>query len=214
MKPKGKQRKCAQLPEDNGTVSGLDETQINAEDLARLREACQLVRLLPAEVVGDAPDTAPLDLGLVDLTFHSVELVVSEPVSQRIRVAPLPRRSRIHRAVLPVGMVRVRRGLRLALRQPIRRCKLRLGELSAAQEKELYRQLFSKYGGQAQEMTVQAVFAHIPPEAAKNARISDDLSNLYFRFPANVTPRGAKGGHYLVVVSDERHRTRSVLFRL
>jgi hypothetical protein len=111
-------------------------------------------------------------------------------------------------------MTRVHRDLRLALRQPICRRKLRLGELSVAREKELYHQLYAKYGERARHMTVQAVFAHIPPEAAKSARFSDDLSHVYFRFPGNVSPRSASGGHYLVVVIDEQRRTGSVLFRL
>jgi len=211
---KRKKEPRAVLPEDDGTVSGLDEKQIDRADLEALRAACRLNQLLPEPLISEEPSKAPLDLGAVHPSLVAVDLAVAEPVSQRIRIAPLPRRSQIRRLPLQLGLTRVRRNLKLALRQPIRRSKLRLGELKAAQEKDLYRKLFEKYGKRAQEMTVEAVFAHIPPEGAKSARLSEDFESLEFRFPANTSPRGAVAGHYLVVLSDPRHKTWSVLFRL
>jgi hypothetical protein len=214
MKSKKPRRQRAQLPVDDGTVSGLDERQIDEKDLERLRAACRLNSILPAGASAGAESTGWHGLRSLEPVLHFIDPAGSAPASRRIRIAPLPRRSRVHRAVLPIGMTRVHRDLRLALRQPVCRRRLRLGELSVHQEKELYRQLFAKYGERAHQMTVQAVFAHIPPEAAKSARFADDLSCVYFRFPGNVSPRSAAGGHYLVVVADERHKTRSVLFRL
>lgn len=211
---KRKNKRPAELPEDDGTVSGLDEKQINPGDLEELRTVCRVNQLLPDAPAGGEQQKAPLDLSLVQPTPQTIDLAVAEPISQRIRIAPLPRRSKIRRASLPPGQIRVRRNLKLALRQPIRRSKLRLGELKAAQETELYRKLFEKYGRGAQELTVEAVFGHVPPEAAKKARLSDDLEILEFRFPANTTPRGVQAGHYFVVLSDRQRKTWSVLFRL
>jgi hypothetical protein len=204
----------AVIPEDDGTVSGLDERQIDAADLETLRAACRLNQLLPEPAAGVGQRETLIDLGALRPSLNAVELAIAEPVSQRIRIAPLPKRSKINRAALPLGLIRVRRNLKLALRQPIRRSKLRLGELKAAQQKELYRKLFEKYGRRAEEITVEAVFAHVPPEGAQSARLSEDFESLEFKFPANTSPRGVVTGQYLVVLSDRLRKTWSVLLRL
>lgn len=200
------------LPEDTGTVSGLDETQIDAADLRKLQEAFRLRQALPLPDQG--ADQRWISAGLRAESIHIVEPAVSTPAIRRVRIEPLPSGSGIRRYKLPAGLFHVRRDLKLALSQPVRRRRLNLGELSAKQEKELYRKLYEKYGERAKSITVQAVFAHVPPEAARSARLSSDLRLLSFVFPPDVSPRSAEEGHYYIVLQDERNKTWSALFRL
>lgn len=211
---KRKGKRHAMLPKDDGTVRGVEEGQFTAKDRARLRAACLVERLLPQAPDAAHQDPTPLDLGRANLSVHDVDLPIGEPGYRRVRIEPLPGNSQIHQVILPIGLIRVRHDLALALQQPIRRNKLRLGELKAAQERELHRKLKEKYGERAQGMTVEAVFAHIPPESAKTARLSKDSASLEFSFPADVSPRSAAAGHYLVVLRGRRNRTWKVLFRL
>ena len=181
------------------TASGLHEEQIAAEDLARLRDAVVLRTVNPA-IAPAAPSR--------------VEPGIKPRSGLRLAVAPLPGKPRVKRLKPDVGKAVVRRDLRRALTQPIRRRNLLIGELSNAQEKQLYRQLYEQYGEEARQLQVAAVYAHVPSEATHSARVTDDLRSLYFILPPDVSPRGVKGGQFLVVLRDPHGKTSTALLRL
>lgn len=181
------------------TASGMHEDQLAAEDLARLREAVVLRSVTVGLRIGEPQAIDP------GLALRS---------SVRLAIAPLPKRARIKRLGLKQRTATVRRDLPRALAQPVRRRRLLLGELNDEQEKLLYRQLYEQYGPQAREFEVAAVFAHVPPEAARSVRIAPDLRSLLFVLPADVSPRGIEAGHYMVVLREKHGKTSTALVRL
>jgi hypothetical protein len=181
------------------TASGLHEEQIAAEDLARLRDAVVLRAVNPAIAPASPNRMAP------GITPRS---------GLRLAVAPLPGKPRVRRLRPEAGKAVIRRDLRRALTQPIQRRNLLIGELNAAQEKQLYRQLYEQYGEEARQLQVAAVYAHVPSEATHSARVTEDLRSLYFILPPDVSPRGIKGGQFLVVLRDPDGKTSTALLRL
>lgn len=197
------------------TLSGLHEKQIAEQDLLELREACKLHTLLPEdEQVPDIEGRTWIKPELDSNRVHNVDLAVGVPPALWLRSAPLPRTVRVMRGKLAAQHAKCHRDLHLAISQPIRRSRMLHGELTKAMKRELYRQLYLQYGESAEQMVVQAVFAHVPSDAAKSCRTSADLRYLYFTFPADVSPRSAEEGHYLVVLRSGEGETRHALFRL
>lgn len=192
------------------TVSGLHEHEIDPADLARLQAAFVCRSVDPA---GDPPDgwAGPeLDSGQI----HTAGLDIGTPRALKLRIAPLPRRARVRPLKQQPPDVTIRRGLARMLEQPIRRRRTPLGELSPAQQKALFRRLYEKYGELANGLHVQALFAHIPPEAAHSIELANDLRSLQFALPPDVSPRGVREGFYLVILSAAAGETRNLLLRL
>jgi hypothetical protein len=146
--------------------------------------------------------------------MHDVDLAIGTPPALWLRSAPLPKTARVMRTKLAVQRAKCHRDLHLAMSQPIRRRRMLHGELTKAMERELYRKLYLQYGESAEQMVVQAVYAHVPPDVAKSCRTSADLRYLYFTFPTDVSSRSAEKDHYLVVLRTGEGETRHALFRL
>lgn len=201
------------MPSDHdGTVSGLHEEQIAAADLTALRGACVL-HALDLTTVADLPvEWAPP--GLAADQTHTVELAIAAPPALKLRIAPLPRKASLNQIKPTLPALRVRRGLALMLEQPVTRPRMLMGELSKDQHKQLFRKLYDKYGEQAQELHVEAIFAHIPAAAAKTIQLDADLRSLQFVLPPDVSPRGVQEGYYLVILAGRRGETRNLLLRL
>ncbi|MBN2080646.1 hypothetical protein JW859_00425 [bacterium] len=195
-------------PPEPGTASGLDERQIAPADLDFLQAACRI-----HELFAEQPAAAiPAGLAAGQVTARAVEI---EPAGyQRIRPAPLPDRCRVRRVNIVPPPLKRQRDLPLALAQPIRRRRLQLIDLPERQAKLLHRKLFERYGDQAEQMRIEAVFPHVPSEAVGAIRLAPDLSQLTFTLPEDVSPRSIKPGSYLVIISDAGVKTRNVFFRL
>lgn len=181
------------------TSSGLHEDQIDDADIARLRAAAIL---------------RSVNLSVSPGHLSRIEPGVTVRSGLRLAIAPLPTKTRVRRANPKADKAVIRRDLRRALAQPVRRRRLLPDQLDSQQQQELYRQLYEQLGERARQLDVAAVFAHIPREAAQSARLADDLRSLYFVLPPDVSPRGVKAGHFLVVLRDSSDQTSTALVRL
>jgi len=181
-----------QYPPENhnpeSTISGFNEKHIAQQDVDELRDACRLHVLLSKDK--QAPDIDGrrwIKPELEGSRIRDVDLAIGTPPALWLRSAPLPKTARVMRTKLAAQRAKCHRDLHLAMSQPIRRRRMLHGELTKAMERELYRKLYLQYGESAEQMVVQAVYAHVPPDAAKSCRTSADLRYLYFTFPTDVS---------------------------
>ena len=181
------------------TASGLREGEIDPGDLAALREACVL-------------NTPGFSLPTPEV--HSAELEIGAPQPLKLKIAPLPRRAKINRVNLDPPRPRINRGLPLAMEQPITRHRMLIGDLSEGQCKSLFKKIYDRYGPLAEELHVMAVFAQVPPEAARTIELAPDLRTLRFTIPPDVSPRTIKEGFHLAVLEGAGGQTRNLLVRL
>jgi hypothetical protein len=201
--------------DDARTVSGLDESQIDAADLEQLRKAvvlhtCDLkssakVRALPDAQLHIAPTASHL---------HSLQLGGASAGVAKQPVGLHELRAVYKQLELGAATPRIRKGLDAALSLAVRRRRLLEGELSREREKALYRALYQKLGEEAHGLEVRAVFAHVPPEAADSVSVDRELRWASFCLPAGWPASRARGGFYLVVLRGEGNKTRRLLLRL
>ena len=202
-------------PENRGlslvSASGLDERQIAAEDIVALQAL-----FVPIQAKLDlASPTCCLDfdgLGLDQpIEICEIALGVPEPRPLKIKVEPLPKLRQPKRLALTPPRLRIRRNLALALQQPIRRKKLRLGMLTADQQENMSRELFKKFGPAAKTLYLVAAFAQIPPESAKSISLDQHLRYATFIPAANKKNRP---GYFLLILEGQNNKTEKVLVRL
>lgn len=195
------------------TASGLDEAQIDAADLQVLRDLVRLHTIAPGMAVA-ATALAGWECAMPPGRIKHVEPGCPAPRRLGLRIVPLPHQAAIRRLPQPKLAVRLKHGLPLALRQPVRRRRLRLDDLPPEMLKSMFTKLYEKYGEQARHMEIAAVFPHVPPEAANAISVDPALAWAAFELPAGVAPGKARAGFYLIVLSTPEGETRKVLLRL
>ncbi len=195
------------------TVSGLDETQIDPADLRALRDAVVL-RTCDLEASATVTQLRDFELVFPPECLRQVEPGFSALRALALRIVPLPRQIKAQRLALNEPQLKLRRDLPLALKQPVRRPKLRPDDLPPGKQKALFTALYNKYGPQARELEVQAVFAHVPPEAKDALMLESTLNWAAFTLPPGLAVHQARADFYLVVLSGPGNETRKVLFRL
>jgi hypothetical protein len=195
------------------TASGLDESQIDAADLKALRGSVRL-RSLPLDMAVATTKLAAWECALPSGSLRSIEPGCATPRKFALRIVPLPHKAVIRRLAQQTPSARLMRDLPLALRQPVRRRRIRPDDLPEAMLKTLFTKLFEKYGEQARQMEITAVFPHVPPEAAGAITVDPALAWAAFELPAGVAPGKARAGFYLIVLSAPEGETRKVLLRL
>jgi hypothetical protein len=201
-------------PEREGTASGLDEAQIDAADLRALHDAVKLRQLAPGVEV-QCRALAGWEARLASaLRLRAVSAPLAAPRSLRLRFAPLPRSVRVRRLSRALPNLRLRRGLRLALVQPVLRQRLRPDDLPEAQLKALLKALYEKCGAEARQLEIVAAFAHIPPEAVGSISVDPTLRAASFTMPDGLSAAEAQAGHYLAFLRNPAGETRMVLLRL
>jgi len=197
---------------ENMTVSGLREQEIDPKDLAELRSSCRLHSLDIKS--GAGLPVSWVEPGLLPEWVNTAELEIGAPRSLKLRIVPLPKKAKVRRLRIAPPRVPVNRGLPLMLEQPVTRNRMLMGELGEGQHKTLFKKIFEKYGEMADRLHVAAVFAHIPPEAARSIELDPDLRSLRFTLPTDVSPRGMTEGYYLVVLHGDPGETKNLLVRL
>lgn len=195
------------------TASGLDEAQLDPADLQALRDAVKLrtCGLEAGATFRRLEDFHP-ELQLAGLHFVECGLLPLQALA--LRLAPLPRQAAVRRLAWREPQAVVRHATALAQQQPVRRSRLRPDDLPPAQLKALLAAMYKKYGPEAGELEIAAVFAHVPPEAKAAIGIDPALRWAAFTLPAGTTPQAAHAGYYLVVLRAKNNETRKVLFRL
>lgn len=182
------------------TASGLDEKQIDKDDLEAL---CAMVVLHTLKPGADPPPP-----------IAQVPLELSAARSVKLRLTPLPTKAATARLKLPEPRLRLVRALALALEQQVRRARRDEDELPSATLKALYKAMYEKYGAEAKQLTVDAVFPHIPPEAKASIVVDPQLGWAAFKPPPGVPLARLSAGCYLVILRAPGGETRRVIFRL
>ncbi len=193
------------------SASGLDERQIAPVDIAALNA------LFRSEAV-------PLDIGCgicsIDLeavqpklacSAFEVGLGIPEPRPLRIKVEPLPRKVKTRRMPLKTQRIKTKANQPASMAQLVSRKKMRLSMLSEKQQENMSKELFKKYGAEAQSMYLVAAYANIPPESAKSIRLDNQLRFATF-IPNH--PGRNQGGYYLLILERKDGQTEKVLVRL
>lgn len=197
------------------TASGLDPTQLAAEDIAPV-EALFAPRRLPVDdafpFAAQAVD--PQEAGPHSITARAVELGLHAPRSLRLRIEPLPHRATLHRTQFRQPRLVLRRGLDPVLRVPLSRRRLSLHDLSDEQGKAIVRAIFKKYGEEAHGLHLEAVYPEVPAELAASVRLAPGGQAALISIPPGFTPAQASAGCWLVELSTPEGATRRTIFRL
>jgi hypothetical protein len=211
----GNADKEALLPDQaDHTASGLDETQIAANDLAELQAQFRFNSAVPGIGIqlGSALDWQ-LPTGLAKAQVQTAVLAMSEVRAMRMRLAPLPDRIKVNQARLTVVPAKFRRDLAPIQGQPIRRERSDLSDLTKAQEQAVFKAMLDKYGSAARNLLVRGVYREIPLESAKSVRLDDSLRFCVFTLPPGVPAHKLHTGYALIVSTGESGKTYPLLVR-
>jgi len=202
------------------SASGLDESQLSAEDLQALHAAVVL-RSAPLGMAAKLHTLAQDDLqaGRPEPIPRGAAPAAGAIRALKLRIAPLPDKVRLKRLNTALPTPRYRRDERVARALPVVRKRLIIGELSSEQEHALARGLREQFGVDLSGWRVAAVFAHVPPEAKGAIVVDPELRWAAFSLPRGLPPQKCQAGYYLVVltetdVEDSAGKTRKLLLRL
>lgn len=201
-------------PDKKRTASGLDESQLDPSDLEALRKAVVL-KHFPLEAQAAMRQPAAWRVASLDAAaLHAVSVAIGEARPLKLRIAPLPTRTKLRKLPLPPLRATMRSDLEAALRQPVRRPRILPETLPRPLYKELHRQLYAKYGEQARELIIAAVFPQVPPEVAPTLKVQHELDFAVFRVPEGVSAARLQKDCYLVILRAPGGETRNVILRL
>ena len=197
------------------TASGLDEQQIHPEDIAALQALFKPHSVTLGVQASLYRHTASMiEPGLPQDTCHQAELELASPRNFTLRIVPLPARISARQVSLRMPRMKLRKDVKAVMASPVLRRRQHVDDLPRPVQKALFESVFRRYGEEARNMEVRAVFAHIPPEAAQSIKLGPELEAATFTWPANLSVAKAKPGHYLVILEQPDGKTRNVIFRL
>ena len=197
----------------DSTASGLDESQLAAQDLEALRAAVNIQTLETSLAVR----THVLDAETIErpkLRVHRAQLDLSQATAVKLSIAPLPHAARLKRLLPPAPRLKVRPALDFAQRQPVVRRALQPSDYTTDFEQRVSAALARHLGTEAQQWRTDAVFAQIPPEARGGITIDPRLRWAAFVLPAGMPVHQAQEGYFLIALSSPADQTRRLLLRL
>jgi len=217
----------AQPPEGPGggpSASGLDEGQIEPRDLEALRKAVVLHRLgetaSPGKEAGAeagarrrGTDVSGVVMPL-SAEARRLGVLMAPPPAQRLHERALPKHCAVRRAPLPRVRIRPKNGLAVARRLSVVRQRLLPGDLLPRQLAEIFRELYFRFGKEARDFDVAAVFANIPPEAVESVKVDPGFARAAFTAPSDVPISKLSSGYSLAVLRTKTGETRILSLRL
>lgn len=197
------------------TASGFDPGQIAAEDITAL-QALFVVRFVASyeDFAWSVRGLDPQESGPHVIATHSAELGLQAPRSLKLRIEPLPHRAQLHRTQLRQPRLILRRGLDPVQRVPLSRRRLSLHELSDEQGKAILRAIYKKYGDEAHNLHLEAVYQEVPAELAAKVRFASGGQAALISIPPGFQAAQASAGCWLVELSTPNGATRRTIFRL
>jgi len=180
------------------SASGLHEADIAAEDLAEIRSRFKL---------------ASLELGITAET-NELQTDMVPAAAQRMRVVQLPDKVRIRKHKLPKHSAIYKQDIPAALRVPIQRERINQHDLSLDQANSLRQSIVERFGPEAPVMLIEAIYPHVPPEAAQSVRVEPSLAKISFSWPGKLKVTKARAGFYLVILRDTESKRFQLLLRL
>jgi hypothetical protein len=143
-----------------------------------------------------------------------LDVLMTPPPARRLHERALPKHCVVRRASLPRARIRPKDGLAVARRLPIVRQRLLPADLTASELAEIFRELYVRFGKEAQDLDVAAVFANIPPGAAASVKVDPGFARASFVVPPDVPVSKLSPGCHLVVLRAKTGETRILSLRL
>ncbi|MCB1217333.1 hypothetical protein KDL44_08060 [bacterium] len=201
------------MPEDS--LSGLDESAIDAEDLDALHASFRFAAIqsgLEARI--RVMSTERMQTQVAE-SFSSVALGISPPAAQRRGLLGLKAASPWQQLKIPVSRLRVQSDVELAREEPVARPRHFADELPRELAAEMFRQVYEQCDDcdEERELEVVGVYHDIPPECAASIVLEEGLHHARF------TPSASGNGRYtagysLVALRTESGKLRRLLLRL
>ncbi|MEZ5339558.1 MAG: hypothetical protein R3F46_15010 [bacterium] len=201
------------MPEDS--LSGLDESAIDAEDLEALHAGfrfCALPAMLDVRIRVMAAEQMRMQ---VAGSFSSVALGISPPAAQRRGLLGFGAASPWQQLKIPVSRLRMLTDLESAREEPVARPRHFADELPRELAAEMFRQIYEQCDDcdEERELEVVGVYHDIPPECAASIVLEEGLHHALF------TPSASRNGRYasgysLVALRTESGKLRRLLLRL